>query len=209
VPLKRKCASAFWKDIIIRHNISCFITKNFKPGLLHWCQNICDMLESLSYKCSPCRIYCIFLGVFVHWGLKKLYITNGKFFVPQKPQSFLEKNHWFTPFVSSLHLLAGIVLFCLYMNMFCSLHFIQFHSIVSFIGSLLHSHRDDGHNSIPQVHPLAHFSILACSGCEMDLCRTGSLVYKHLLTYISYLVYKPYPFSVGSFFEGFMAPAKS
>jgi hypothetical protein len=41
------------------------------------------------------------------------------------------------------------------------------------------------------------------------ICAELDLVYKHLLTYISYLVYKPYPFSVGSFFEGFMAPAKS
>lgn len=144
------------------------------------------MLESLLYKYSPCRIHCSFFGSFVPWSLTKMYITNGKFFVPQKPQSFSEKNHWFTPFVSSLHLLAGIVLFCLHMNMFCSLHFIQFHSIVSFIGSLLHSHRDDGHNSIAQVHPLAHSSILACSRCEMDLCRTGSLVYKYLLSYISW-----------------------
>jgi hypothetical protein len=135
VPLKRKCASAFWKDIIIRHNISCFITKNFKPGLLHRCQNICDMLESLSYKCSPCRIYCIFFGCFCPLGFEKIVYYQWEIFCSSKTTKFLGKK----PLVYTLCKLTPLacwdcsVLLVHEHVLFTSLHSIPFNSFVHWL----------------------------------------------------------------------------
>ncbi len=62
---------------------------------------------------------------------KNCILPMGNFLFHKNQKRLLEKNHWFTHFVSSLHLLAGLVLFCLLEHVsFTSLHPIPLKSFV-------------------------------------------------------------------------------
>jgi hypothetical protein len=89
----------------------------------------------------------------------------------------------------SVHSTCLLGLFCFACTWTCFVHFTSFNSIKEF-SSLAHSSTliemmdtTPLHRSFHWLTP--HSSILACSGCGVDLCRTGSFLYKYLHTYIS------------------------
>lgn len=91
---------------------------------------ICDMLESLLYKYSPCKFIAVFLCLFVHWSLKKLSNYQWEIFCSTKTTKFLGKK----PLVlTPLACWAGPVLLAHEHVLFTSLHSIPLNSFVHWL----------------------------------------------------------------------------
>lgn len=145
---------------------------------------ICDMLESLLYKYSPCRIYCSFFGCFCPLEFEKFVYYQWEIFCSiETKKNCWKKTTGSHPLWAHSTCFAGLVLFCLHMNMFCSLHFIN--SIEKF-RSLASSTLIEMMDTIPlhrSIHWLTPPFLLAVD--VRWICADLDFVYKYLHTCIS------------------------